>query len=136
MSTAAARGYAGCLAVVATRHGKARALRIPLRRLAGVRLRTPRDLPTDAFGSFCGARPRTLSALEAVRAKACLAIAVSGVPRALASEGSFGGDPACGLLAVHQELLVWRDEARGIELLESCVRPVRHHAQDEVEDAA
>ncbi|WP_240096285.1 DUF6671 family protein [Thermomonas flagellata] len=124
------------MAVVATRHGKARALRVPLRRLAGVRLRTPRDLATDALGTFCGSQPRTRSALETVRAKARLAIAASGIPRALASEGSFGGDPTCGLLALHQELLLWRDEARGIELLESCTRPVRHHAVQEVADLA
>ena len=44
--------WCGRWLAVATRHGKARALRAPLRRVLGVRLCTPRDLDTDALGTF------------------------------------------------------------------------------------
>ncbi len=92
---------------VATRHGKARALRVPLHRVLGVRLSTPRDLDTDALGTFTGEIPRTQAPREAAAAKARLALnATPRVFAVLASEASFGPDPVLGVVPLHHEWLV------------------------------
>jgi hypothetical protein len=83
---------------VATRHGKARALRSPLRCVLGVRLCAPRDLGTDALGTFTGEIPRTQPPLCTAAAKAC---------QALASEGSVGPDPMLGYVPLHRKWLVY-----------------------------
>ena len=92
---------------VATRHGKARALRIPLRRVLGARVFTPRDLDTDALGTFSGEIARTAPPLATAAQKARLALqAAPAAFAALASEASFGPDPVLGFVPLHHEWLV------------------------------
>lgn len=92
---------------VATRHGKARALRVPLRRVLGARVFTPRDLDTDALGTFSGEIARTAPPLVTAAHKARLALrAAPEAFAALASEASFGPDPVLGFVPLHHEWLV------------------------------
>ena len=99
--------WCGRWLAVATRHGKARALRAPLRRVLGVRLCTPRDLDTDALGTFTGEIARTQPPLRTAAAKARLALTTApGALAVLASEASFGPDPVLGYVPLHQEWLV------------------------------
>jgi len=107
--------YRDCRIAVGTRHGKetqfARAFEVVL----GAHLVTPPDLDTDRFGTFSGEIPRTATASDTARAKARLAMAVSGLPYGLASEASYGPLPGVGVQG-HEELMVFVDDTRGIEV--------------------
>lgn len=109
--------YSGHLIAVGTRHGKQHQLAPAFDEILGARLLTPPDLDTDRFGTFSGDRPREGSPLDAARAKARLALEVSGLDYALSSEASYGPLPGNGCLG-HEELLLFRDQRRGIEVIE------------------
>jgi len=107
--------YRDCQIAVGTRHGKetqfARAFEVVL----GAHLVTPPDLDTDRFGTFSGEIPRTATASDTARAKARLAMEVSGLPYGLASEASYGPLSGVGVQG-HEELVVFVDDTRGIEV--------------------
>lgn len=114
--------YRGEVIAFATMHGKERLAREAFRDVLGARVVAPAGLDTDAFGSFSDEVPRTQSPLDTARAKARRALDTSGATAALASEGSFRSD--FGWLTRHQELLVFVDDARRIELVEAFTGPV------------
>ena len=100
-----------------TQHGKEQALRRSFGWGLGRKIRVcPCD--TDQLGSFSGEVARVEAALETCRRKAQLGLIETGLKQGLASEGSFGPHPAVPLLAAGQELLVYVDLERGIELVE------------------
>jgi len=109
--------YRGRLISVGTMHGKQSQLAHPFRTVLGADLITPPDLDTDQFGTFTGEVPRCIGALEAARAKARLAMDASGLPYGLASEASYGSLPPTGWCG-HEEILFFRDDLLGIEVLE------------------
>lgn len=63
--------------------------------------------------------PRAGTQLEAARRKARLGMELSGLPLGIASEGAFGPDPFMGMLPWNVEILVWIDDALGIEVVGS-----------------
>lgn len=106
---------------VGTRHGKQDQFAPAFRDILRARLITPAELDTDRFGTFTGERPRPGDALEAARAKARLAMQATGLPLGLASEASYGplgGPLATGGWTGHEEILLFCDAERGIEVLE------------------
>jgi len=109
--------YDGSLIAVGTRHGKEHQLAPAFREVLGSRLVTPPDLDTDQFGTFSGETTRPGTAGDAARAKARLAMRVSGLPYGLASEASYGPLPGSGWYG-HEEILVFVDDTRGIEVLQ------------------
>ncbi len=109
--------YRGARIAVGTRHGKGRQLGPAFRRVLGARLFTPRDLDTDRFGTFTGEFARQSSALDAARGKARLAMAVSGLKLAVASEASYGPLAGSGLMG-HEEILLFCDAESDLEVLE------------------
>ena len=109
--------YRGRLISVGTMHGKQSQLAPPFRAVLGADLVTPPDLDTDQFGTFTGEVPRSIGALEAARAKARLAMDASGLPYGLASEASYGSLPPTGWCG-HEEILFFRDDLLGIEVME------------------
>ncbi len=116
-------------AALGTMHGKEAALAPPLARL-GVALLVPEGLDTDRFGTFTGdvGRPGTME--ETARAKAHAAIAATGLAHGLASEGAYGPHPTLPFAAAGLEILLWRDEARGFEVVERLMddSPVYDHS--------
>ena len=78
--------------MLATQHGKLRALAPPLARRLGL-IVEPAAIDTDAFGTFTGTTARTGTAAEAALAKARAGMAAAGLDLGLASEGSFGPHP-------------------------------------------
>jgi hypothetical protein len=72
--------YRGRLIAVGTRHGKQHQFAPAFRALLGADLVTPADLDTDRFGAFTGEVARRGSAAQAARAKARLAMEVTGLP--------------------------------------------------------
>ena len=55
---------------------------------------------------------------EEVRAKAEAAMAATGHAIGIASEGAYGPHPAVPFLPFGRELILWRDAARGLEIVE------------------
>lgn len=127
-----AHPYAGLAAVLATRHGKERALNLPMRRL-GLSIRTVPDLDTDSLGTFSGEIARRGTPLETVIAKARLGMKASGLPLALANEGSFGPHPANPFVPADFELLVLVDDERGIIVKESLLSHRTCHSEFEAD---
>lgn len=114
-----------------TMHGKAAAIGPPLARL-GVAVVVPDGLDTDAYGTFTGERPRTGTMLDAARAKARAAIAATGLPVGLASEGAYGPHPVIPFLAQGRELLLWLDTCTGQEIVQLLTDPSPRYEQIEV----
>ena len=100
-----------------TRHGKQRALARPMAAGLGLELIVS-DADTDQLGSFSGEIARQDDVLQTCRRKALLGLAATGLDLGLASEASFGPHPAVPLLAVGQELLLFIDRERELEVVE------------------
>ena len=107
--------------VFATMHGKENAAREPFERELGAEVVAAVGLDTDQFGTFSREIERTLTPRLAARAKARLSLKLSGERFALASEGSYSS--SFGPLVVHNELLLFVDDERGFELIESATTP-------------
>ncbi len=104
--------YDGRTIALATMHGKAEAL-APAFAMLGAFLAIPEGVDTDALGTFSGEIPRLQSPLETAIAKARMAMAATGLPLGLATEGSFGPDPLIGFVSIHRELAVLVDDLHG-----------------------
>lgn len=74
---------------------------------------------TDHLGSFSGEIARINSPLETARKKALLASTTGKDGLLLASEGSIGTDPLIPFINSDIELLLFIDEERGIEIVET-----------------
>lgn len=109
--------YRGCAIAFGTRHGKEHAVGPAFADILGARVTAPPDLDTDQFGTFTGDVTRTLTPLDAARAKARLAMRATGIHRALASEASYGPLRGVGLTG-HEEILLFLDDTLGIEIIE------------------
>jgi hypothetical protein len=104
-------------AALGTMHGKAAAIAPPMARL-GITLEVPDGLDTDRFGTFTNETPRLGTMDDAVRAKACAAIAATGLSVGIASEGAYGPHPWIPFLPIGREVLLWRNEETGHEVIE------------------
>lgn len=76
-------------------------------------------IDTDQFGTFSGEIPRTLSQLDAAIAKARAAIAETGIPLAIASEGTIGPNPMIPIASSDLETIVFIDSENEIVIHES-----------------
>lgn len=109
--------YRGAQIAVGTRHGKQHQFSAAFGEVLGAELITPPDLDTDRLGTFSGERPREASAVAAARGKAAMAMDATGLSCGLASEASYGPLPGSGVPG-HEEILLFCDADRGIEVLE------------------
>ncbi len=115
------RGYAGTVIAMGTMHGKERQVGPPFAEVLGARVVAPGGIDTDRFGTFTGDVSRTLAPLAAATEKARLAMQVAGVPLGLASEASY--ETWLGVLARHEEVMVFIDDTRGILVVEAVAVP-------------
>lgn len=99
-----------------TMHGKQRQVAEPFASVLAADVIAPDGLDTDQFGTFTGGVRRVATPAETARAKAELGAAALGVPTALGSEASYGN--AGILVPVHEELLLFVDLDRDIEVIE------------------
>jgi hypothetical protein len=109
-------GYAGTVIAMGTMHRKERQVAPAFAAELGARVVAPPGIDTDQFGTFAGEVTRTLSPVAAATAKARLAMGAAKVPFGIASEASY--DTVYGMLARHQEILVFIDDTRGIQVIE------------------
>ena len=103
----------------ATMHGKEKAVEKPFLRRLSASIRVPVGIDTDAFGTFTGEIPRVGTMVEAARAKALLAMQVTGLKRGLGSEGSFGPHPYIPVIPRDTEVLLFVDQGNNIEIYET-----------------
>lgn len=113
--------YAGCVGVLATMHGKEEAVAPVVRRLLGLDLTVPEGFDTDRFGTFTGEAPRAGTMREAAEAKARAAMARTGLPLGLASEGAYGAHPVLPLVQGGVEMLLLVDAERDMVVFERVV---------------
>ncbi|GHD56489.1 DUF6671 family protein [Jeongeupia chitinilytica] len=103
--------------LIATMHGKESVLGPSLATL-GFNVLLPLDYDTDALGTFSGDIRRPGTAFEAALEKARRACDATGVPRAVASEGSYRPCQTLFPGARNAELLAFVDRERGVEFVE------------------
>ena len=104
-------------AALGTMHGKEVAIAPPLGNF-GIAIVVPDRLDTDNFGTFTGEVPRAGTMEQAACAKTRAAIAATGLPVGIASEGAYGPHPAIPFLTFGRELIMWRNEETGQEIVE------------------
>lgn len=109
--------YLGQRVAFGTRHGKEHQVAGPFADILGATVLAPRDLDTDQFGTFTGDVRRLASPADTARAKAELGATALGLSTALGSEASYGGLDGM-LVPVHEELLMFIDLDRNIEVIE------------------
>jgi hypothetical protein len=106
--------------LIATMHGKEQVLGPALASI-GFRALLPINYDTDALGTFSGDVRRPGTAFEAVLEKARRACDVTGVARAVASEGTYRPCQTLFPGARNAELLSFVDRERGVEWVEYVV---------------
>jgi hypothetical protein len=109
--------WQGWWAAIATMHGKERAIAPPLCRCFGMTVTTAPGIDTDALGTFTGEIARKGTMVDAAREKAQRAIARTGAPLGIGSEGAFGPDPLIPFVASGLEVLLVREAASGHEVV-------------------
>lgn len=124
--------YAGREAVLATMHRKEQAIARPMRAALGLRVVVPEGLNTDAFGSFSGEVPREGTPLEAARRKALGAAEATGLDLALASEGSYGPHPEIPFIAGGEEVILFIDRTRKLEVSEKTLTIETNYRTEQV----
>ncbi|MEO7936225.1 MAG: DUF6671 family protein [Dokdonella sp.] len=100
-----------------TQHGKERLIAPVLDASLGCRIEHVTGYDTDLLGTFTRDIPRAGSQIEAARKKARLGMQLADLPLGIASEGAFGADPMIGMVPWNSELLIWIDDARGLEIV-------------------
>jgi hypothetical protein len=109
--------YVGLTFGLLTQHEKEHVLDPILRAGLGARVVRVEGFDTDLLGTFTGERARVGTQREAARAKADRAVALSGLPVGLGSEGAFTTDPMTGLLPLDVELVLAWDARDGVEVV-------------------
>jgi len=122
-------GYAGRNAVLATMHGKERAVAPVFQQSVGLSVTAASGLDTDQLGTFTGEIPRDGTMLEVAVRKARLGMRATGLPLGLASEGTFGPHPQVPFVAAAIELMVLVDDERGLVVHEGLIAEATNFAQ-------
>jgi hypothetical protein len=128
--------YAGRTIVLTTKHGKDRAVALPLRLALGADLVVPEGIDTDALGTFTGEISRVGTPRETAERKARLGMAALNLPLGLASDGSFGPDPAVPFIVIDHELLVFMDDELGITVCEQTLTTETNFTSADVSSVA
>ncbi|NDI99587.1 hypothetical protein GWA97_10920 [Flavobacterium sp. LaA7.5] len=110
--------FKGRRLAIATMHHKDSVIAPVLETALGVHCFTPKNMDTDALGTFTGEVARTLTPIEAARQKCLIAMELTGCDLAVASEGSFGSHPHISFLPADDELLVLIDKKYELEIVE------------------
>jgi hypothetical protein len=105
------------LLLIASCHGKEKAIAPLLEQQLAVRCVTIENLNTDQFGTFSGEISRTDDPVTTVRKKCRWAMEQYGFDLALASEGSFGPHPSAFFIPANEEWLILIDQRNQLEIL-------------------
>jgi len=103
----------------ATMHDKEKAVAKAFARQLAASITIPVGIDTDALGTFTGEVPRAGTMAEAARAKALLAMKLTGLRCGRGSEGSFGPHRYIPFIPRNTELLLFVDQKDEIEVCET-----------------
>lgn len=109
--------YRGSTVALLTQHGKEKVVAPLLVSAIGCVVVQVTGFDTDRLGTFTRDIPRAGTQIEAARKKARIGMELASLPLGLASEGSFGPDPCTGIFSLNVEMIVWIDDALGIEVV-------------------
>ncbi len=126
----------GARAVLATMHGKERAIAPLAARFLGLDVHVAAGLDTDRFGTFSRDIDREGTPREAARAKIAAAFKLDHDARVgIASEGSFGSHPSLPFAALDRELVLLIDRESGLELVGHHATMATNYAHQVITDA-
>ena len=120
---------------VATMHQKEKVIAPILNSMLGVTCFVSHELNTDQFGTFSGEIERTLSPLNAARAKCDLVHQHTGCDLVLANEGSFGPHPNLFFIPANEELMLLRDYKNNLSIWTSLLSTETNFNSLEVSNA-
>ncbi len=109
--------FKGRKIVIATKHGKENVIAPHLTQDLGLYCFVTDQLDTDLLGTFSGEVDRPDSPVETARKKCHLAMDLTSVDLAIASEGSFGPHPSIPFIPAHEEFLLLIDKKNNWEFL-------------------
>ena len=109
--------FAGRQLVIATMHGKERAIAPLLQSSLGISTHVPSDFDTDRCGTFTRDVKRPADQLATARLKAQAALELTGGDLAIASEGSFGPHPDIPFVPCDRELVLLLDHKHNLEIV-------------------
>jgi len=111
--------FSGKKCVIATMHGKENALQARFKSELGLQLILPDSIDTDLLGTFTGEVPRRQRSIDTAIRKTELGMKLTGIKRGVATEGTFGPDPALPFMKLHSETIVFVDDSLGISVYET-----------------
>ncbi|MFM7327874.1 MAG: DUF6671 family protein [Bacteroidota bacterium] len=114
--SATSQKFRGRKLLVASMHGKERAIAPMLEAQLGIICITEPDLDTDRYGTFTGEVERKGSPLQTVRIKCLEAMNHTGFDLGIATEATFGPHPQLGLIPSHHEIMLLMDTRLGLEI--------------------
>ena len=126
--------YSGRCIAIASLHQKERILARPLRVGLGLSLCHASTVDTDRFGSFGGERPRLDDGATTCRRKAEAAMEALNLDLGIASEGSFGPNPAVPMLPVGHEWMTFVDRRDGIVISEQMISRSTNYSSLQADD--
>lgn len=103
--------------VIATKHAKEKVIAPHLTKELGLNCFVPDQLDTDLLGTFSGEVDRVDSPLDTARKKCQMAMDLTSVDLAIASEGSFGPHPSIPFIPAHEEYLLLIDKKNNWEFV-------------------
>jgi len=103
--------------VIATKHHKETVIAPKAASQLGVLPFVPAGFDTDKFGTFSGEIERTSDPLSTGRKKCEMAMELTGVDLAIASEGSFGPHPGYFFIPGNEEIVMLIDKRNGFEIV-------------------
>lgn len=107
--------YNHTVAVMPTMHDKGRLIAPAFKEILEIKIEEV-GVDTDALGTFSGEVQRVGTPLETAIKKARLGIDATGIPYAVASEGSVGPDPLVPFINANVETMVFIDDELGIKV--------------------
>ncbi|HSW38849.1 MAG TPA: DUF6671 family protein [Acidobacteriota bacterium] len=110
--------FKGKKAVIATKHKKEKVIAPILENELGLICVTPAGLDTDRLGTFSGEIKRVDDPVTTLRKKCRMAIEASGIPIAIANEGSFSTHPSIYFAHADDELIMLLDAENDLEIME------------------
>lgn len=118
LDKAPTRIYQNREVILTTKHGKEKALCLPLRAGLGLNTLPTKEIDTDKLGTFTGEIPRSSNMKETAIKKARLGMKSLNYRLGIATEASFGPHPMAFFLSGSEEVIAFVDEEISLEVTE------------------
>jgi len=104
--------------IIATKHQKEKIIAPLFEKAFGVTCFTPENFDTDLLGTFTGEIERKDDPITTMKKKCLQAMKLSNCDLGIASEGSFGPNPAIFFSSSDDEFLIFIDKKNDLEIIE------------------